>query len=163
MNPRLALRIACYLLVADAIGALLLAGLLGPLGLVLITTALGLSWWRTGSGRPMTRLDRLLVLLVAGAATIHLVYVAHAEKGLGVIDGKSLELKTDINLPGTAEAFQLETGRPRLYVNVPSPSQIVVIDTDKNEVANSYPLKMAAANFAPMPTLVVLSTSSPVE
>ncbi len=76
MNPRLTLRISCYLLVADAIGALLLAGLLGPLGLVLIAAALGLSWWRTGSGRPMTRLDRLLVLLVAGAATIHLVYVA---------------------------------------------------------------------------------------
>ena len=78
MHPRLALRIAAYLLVADAIGALLLAGLLGPLGLALIATALGLSWWRTGSGRRMTRLDRLLVLLGAGAATIHLVYVAQS-------------------------------------------------------------------------------------
>jgi transglutaminase-like putative cysteine protease len=78
MHPRLALRLAAYLLVADAIGALLLAGLLGPLGLALIATALGLSWWRTGSGRRMTRLDRLLVLLAAGAATIHLVYMAQS-------------------------------------------------------------------------------------
>src|SRR5262249_14163160 len=76
MNPRLALRIAAYLLVADAVGALLLANLLGPLGLLLIATALAVSWWRTGSGRTMTRLDRLLVLLAAGAATIHLVYMA---------------------------------------------------------------------------------------
>jgi hypothetical protein len=77
----------------------------------------------------------------------HLVYVAHAEKGLGVIDGKSLELKADISLPGPAESFQLEAGRPRLYLNTPSPSQVVVIDTDKNEVVKNYPLKMAAANY----------------
>jgi DNA-binding beta-propeller fold protein YncE len=63
----------------------------------------------------------------------HLVYVAHAEKSLGVIDGQSLELKADISLPGSAESFQLETSRPRLYLNIPSPSQVVVLDTDKNE------------------------------
>ena len=78
----------------------------------------------------------------------HLVYVAHAEKALGVIDGESLELKADIELPGSAEAFQLEAGRPRLYLNIPSPSQVVVIDTDKNAVTGSYPLKLAGANFA---------------
>ena len=32
--------------------------------------------------------------------------------------------------------------------NIPSPTQVVVIDTDKNEVVKSYPLKMAAANYA---------------
>jgi DNA-binding beta-propeller fold protein YncE len=78
----------------------------------------------------------------------HSVYVAHAEKALGVIDGESLELKTDITLPGSAEAFQLEANRPRLYLNIPSPSQVVVIDTGKNEVVSSYPLKLAGANFA---------------
>jgi DNA-binding beta-propeller fold protein YncE len=78
----------------------------------------------------------------------HCVYVAHAEKGLGVIDAQSFDLKTDINLPGPAEAFQLETGRPRLYVNVPSQSQVVVIDTDKNEAVNRYPLKLAGGNYA---------------
>ncbi len=77
-----------------------------------------------------------------------MVYVAHAEKGLGVIDGQALEKKADINLPGSAESFQLESGRPRLYLNIPSPTQVVVIDTDKNEVVKSYPLKMAAANYA---------------
>jgi DNA-binding beta-propeller fold protein YncE len=78
----------------------------------------------------------------------HLVYVAHAEKALGVLDAESLEQKADIDLPGSAEAFQLEAGRPLLYLNIPSPSQVVVIDTDKNQVAKSYPLKMAGANFA---------------
>jgi DNA-binding beta-propeller fold protein YncE len=78
----------------------------------------------------------------------HLVYVAHAEKALGVLDAESLEQKADIDLPGSAEAFQLEAGRPLLYLNIPSPSQVVVINTDKNQVAKSYPLKMAGANFA---------------
>ena len=74
----------------------------------------------------------------------HLVYVAHAEKALGVIDGKSHELKTDIELPGAAEGFEVETGRPRLYVAIPSPSVVVVIDTDKNEVLERYPVKLAS-------------------
>lgn len=77
----------------------------------------------------------------------HLVYVAHAEKGLGVIDGATLERKADITLPGSAESFQLEASRPRLYLNIPSPSQVVVIDTEKNDVIKSYPLKLAAANY----------------
>jgi DNA-binding beta-propeller fold protein YncE len=77
----------------------------------------------------------------------HLVYVAHAEKALGVIDGESLELKSDIELPGSAESFQIENARPRLYLNIPSPSQVVVIETDKNEVINRFPLKLAEANF----------------
>ena len=75
------------------------------------------------------------------------VYVTHAEKSLAVIDAKSLEIVADIKLPGDPEAFQLETGRPRLYLNVPSPSQVVVVDTDKQEVVARYPLRQARANF----------------
>jgi DNA-binding beta-propeller fold protein YncE len=73
----------------------------------------------------------------------HLVYVAHAEKELGVIDARTLTVKTNIKLPGAAEAFQMETKRPRIYLNTPSPSLVVVIDTEKNEVMNTYPVKMA--------------------
>jgi DNA-binding beta-propeller fold protein YncE len=75
------------------------------------------------------------------------VYVTHAEKSLAVIDAKSLEVKADIKLPGDPEAFQLETARPRLYLNTPSPSQVVVIDTDKSEVIGRYPLYLAGKNF----------------
>ncbi len=77
----------------------------------------------------------------------HLVYVAHADKALGVIDAKTYEVRTDIQLPGNAEAFQIEKERPRLYLNVP-PNQVLVIDTDKNEVIEKYALTGATKNEA---------------
>jgi DNA-binding beta-propeller fold protein YncE len=76
----------------------------------------------------------------------NLVYVAHAESSLGVIDAKSFAIKADIKLPGSAEAFQLETGRPLLYVNVPSSTEVAVIGTDKNEIVKRYPIKAAGTN-----------------
>jgi DNA-binding beta-propeller fold protein YncE len=73
-----------------------------------------------------------------------LVYVAHAENALGVIDARTFALKADIKLPAAAEGFQIEAGRPRIYLNNPSPSQVVVIDTEKNEVIKTFPIKMAS-------------------
>jgi DNA-binding beta-propeller fold protein YncE len=77
-----------------------------------------------------------------------IVYVAHAEKELGVIDAKSLVVKTNIKLPAAAEGFVFETKRPRLYLVTPEPSQIVVIDTDKNAVVTTYPIKSAGGGHA---------------
>jgi hypothetical protein len=73
----------------------------------------------------------------------HLVYVAHAEKMLGVIDAKTYEVKADIKLPDTAEGFEMEAKRPIMYLNVPAVNQVAVIDTEKNEVVKTYPTKLA--------------------
>ena len=72
----------------------------------------------------------------------HLVYVEHAEQSLSVIDAKSLEVKTTIKLPGDPEGFQLESKRPRLYLNA-QPDHVVAIDTDRNVVLAVHPLKLA--------------------
>jgi DNA-binding beta-propeller fold protein YncE len=72
-----------------------------------------------------------------------LVYVAHATTAIGVIDAKSYEQKADIKLPGTAEGFQMEVGRPRMYVCIPKPSMVAVVDTTKNDVISKYPVEMA--------------------
>jgi DNA-binding beta-propeller fold protein YncE len=77
----------------------------------------------------------------------HRVYVAHAESSLGVIDAESFAIKADIKLPGPAEAFQLEVGRPRLYLNSPSSSEVIVVDTDKNEIVSRHKLKLAGGNY----------------
>ncbi|OAI50669.1 hypothetical protein AYO44_17575 [Planctomycetaceae bacterium SCGC AG-212-F19] len=79
-------------------------------------------------------------------AKTHLVYVAHAENALGVIDAKTFEVKADIKLPAMAEGFVLENARPRLYVNITSLSQVVQIDSDTNKITNTYPIKLAGAN-----------------
>jgi DNA-binding beta-propeller fold protein YncE len=70
------------------------------------------------------------------------VFVA-GEKDMAVIDAKSLELVTTIQLPAPPEGFQIATEQPRLYVNVGPQFQVVAIDTDKNEVAAKHPLKAA--------------------
>jgi hypothetical protein len=74
----------------------------------------------------------------------HLTFVAHDEKALGIIDAKTYAVSPDIKLPGTAEGFQIESARPRLYLNVPSPSQVLVIDTGKKEIVSTYPIKSAS-------------------
>jgi DNA-binding beta-propeller fold protein YncE len=75
------------------------------------------------------------------------VYVSHAENALSVIDPKKMEVKATIKLPGAPEAFQLDPSQPRLYVNIPRPSQVAVVDTDKNEVVHKFPLTLAGANY----------------
>lgn len=79
-------------------------------------------------------------------AATHLVYVAHAEKALGIINVQTYEQKPDITLPGAAEGFQIETKRPRLYLNVPSPAEVLVIDTEKNTILERFPVKMAGGH-----------------
>jgi DNA-binding beta-propeller fold protein YncE len=79
----------------------------------------------------------------------HLVFVAHAENVLGVLDAKTFAVSPDIKLPGAAEGFQIATGKPLLYLVIPSPSQLVVIDTGKKEVVTTYPIN-AASNGHPL-------------
>jgi DNA-binding beta-propeller fold protein YncE len=73
----------------------------------------------------------------------HLIFVGHGEKALSVIDARTYEVKAEIALPGQPEGFQLDTKRPRLYLNTVRPTRLVFIDTDKNEVLHSNPLKRA--------------------
>jgi len=70
------------------------------------------------------------------------VFVA-AEKDMAVIDAESLKLVTTIKTPAPPEGFQIATEKPRLYLNVGPKFEVVVIDTDKNEVAARHPLKAA--------------------
>jgi DNA-binding beta-propeller fold protein YncE len=75
------------------------------------------------------------------------VHVGHAEKGLAAIDAQTLRVHANIALPGPPESFQLEKGRARLYLNSPSPAQVVVIDLTKNAVLKKFPLRLAGANY----------------
>jgi DNA-binding beta-propeller fold protein YncE len=74
------------------------------------------------------------------------VYVGYAGGALAVLDpdGKPLG---DIKLAGHPESFQLETGGPRIFVNVPDANQIAVVDREKQAVTAKWPVTSAGANY----------------
>jgi DNA-binding beta-propeller fold protein YncE len=76
-----------------------------------------------------------------------MVYVAHLEKSLGIVDAKQLTVKADLKLPGFPESLTLEQKRPRMYMNTPEPAGVMVFDTEKREVIKTYPLKLASGNY----------------
>lgn len=78
-----------------------------------------------------------------------MAYVVHAEKSLAVISARTNTVKVDIKLSAEGEGFVLEENRPRLYITTPSPCQIIVIDTDKNETVATYRVN-AASNSHPV-------------
>ena len=75
------------------------------------------------------------------------IYVVHADSELSVIDAKDYTLRSPIALPRSVGAFKLEAGRPRMYVNAKI-GQVVVIDTDRDEVVGHFPVAPAGVNAA---------------
>ncbi len=84
MSLTLAVRLATYLLVLDGVVALVLAGLLGPVGMAVVVAALALSWAQAAiRARIRTRgLGAALVGVAAAASVVDLLYLAET-----VLDG----------------------------------------------------------------------------
>jgi DNA-binding beta-propeller fold protein YncE len=72
------------------------------------------------------------------------------QRSLTVIDGKALTVITKIELPGSPHGFQLASKHPRVYVNVGLPNQVVVIDSDKNEIVARYPVQGTSKGIGPL-------------
>ena len=75
------------------------------------------------------------------------IYVVHADTELSVIDAQDYTLRSPIALPRSLGAFRLEGGRPRMYVNAKE-GQVVVIDTNRDEVIGRFPVAPAGVNAA---------------
>ncbi len=76
------------------------------------------------------------------------IYVVHADEELSVIDGGDFSARNPIALPKSLGGFQLEAGRPRMYVNAKEAGQIIVIDTEKDAVAGRFPVAPSGENAA---------------
>ncbi|MEJ8813347.1 hypothetical protein WKW77_19825 [Variovorax ureilyticus] len=74
------------------------------------------------------------------------VYVG-AGKALVRLDPDTLRILQRITLAGHPESFQIERGKSRIYVNVPTAGHIAVVDRESGKVAATWPLKGAARNF----------------
>lgn len=75
------------------------------------------------------------------------VYVGYSDGAIAVLDAGSGRVKARIPLAGHPESFQMETGGPRLFVNVPSRGQIAVVDRRAGRVIAAWPVPGASANF----------------
>ena len=72
------------------------------------------------------------------------IYVGYGEGALAVFSPEGRHL-ADVPLGGHPESFQLDGGR--IYVNVPSRREVAVVDADKLQVSETWPVNDTAANF----------------
>jgi hypothetical protein len=75
------------------------------------------------------------------------IYVGFGEGGIGVINATDGKRVGSIKLAAHPEAFELEKGGHRIFVNVPNANQVAVIDRDKGEVISTWKPDGASANF----------------
>jgi DNA-binding beta-propeller fold protein YncE len=75
-------------------------------------------------------------------------YVVHADEELAVIDARTYATRSPIALPKDLGAFQLESRRPRMYLNAKSAGQVIVIDTQTDRVIDRFPVAPAGMNAA---------------
>jgi DNA-binding beta-propeller fold protein YncE len=80
-------------------------------------------------------------------ADAKLAYVGYGDGALAVIDPEAVKKVADIKLDGHPESFQFEGKGKRIFVNVPSAKQVVVIDRGKRAVVAKWEVKDAGANF----------------
>ncbi len=75
------------------------------------------------------------------------LYVGFGNGGLGRLAAVSGSRIDDIGLSGHPESFQLETGGPLIFVNVPDAGDIEVVDRAAGAKISSWPLSRSRANF----------------
>ncbi len=75
------------------------------------------------------------------------VYVGYGGGALAAIDPAAGRVLGRVALPGHPESFQLASAGARIYVNVPSASQIAVVDREAMRVTAAWPVSSAKANY----------------
>ena len=68
-------------------------------------------------------------------------------RALAILDPQTLAVIQRIELPGHPEAFELEPSGRRLFVNVPSAGQVVVVDRQSGTITSTWLVAGAAGNF----------------
>ena len=80
-------------------------------------------------------------------AVARIVYAGYGDGAIAAISPADGKVLGRVNLPGHPESFQLEPSGSRIFVNVPSASQIAVIDRKAMKVIATWPVKAAGANY----------------
>jgi DNA-binding beta-propeller fold protein YncE len=75
------------------------------------------------------------------------VFVGYGSGALAIIDPVNGDRIGEIKLKGHPESFQLEKSGPRIFVNIPTAQQIVVVDREKRAVIAAWPTGGGSANY----------------
>jgi hypothetical protein len=75
------------------------------------------------------------------------IIVGYGNGGLAIIDPASAKRVTDIRLSVHPEAFQLEPGGNRIFVNIPRAQAIAVVDRQSGKQTATWPMRVAGGNF----------------
>ena len=76
-----------------------------------------------------------------------LIFVGYGSGGIAVLDAMTGRELGTTRLRGHAEAFEVENGGARIYVNVPEAKEIAVADWNRRSVIARWPMEKYRANF----------------
>lgn len=80
-------------------------------------------------------------------AALRLIFVGYGSGGIGVLDAMTGRELGAVKLRGHAEAFEVENGGARIYVNVPTAEEIAVVDWKQRRVVARWPMVKYRDNF----------------
>jgi len=80
-------------------------------------------------------------------ASANRLYIGFGSGAIGAVDPSNSMLLAQARLPGHPESFQLEHSGSRIFVNVPTASQVAVIDRVPMRVVATWPVNAAGACF----------------
>jgi DNA-binding beta-propeller fold protein YncE len=80
------------------------------------------------------------------AETRH-VYVGFGDGGIGVLDSMTGKLLGEIKVRAHPEAFEVEKGDGRIYINVPEAHEIAVADWQHRAIVARWPMEEYHSNF----------------
>ena len=75
------------------------------------------------------------------------LYVGFGSGALAAIDPSDGRVLAQVKLPAHPESFQLEREGTRVFVNVPTARQVVVVDRASMKVTGTWPVATADANY----------------
>ena len=75
------------------------------------------------------------------------VVVGYGRGGIGLVDAATGSIAGEIPLDAHPEAFALEAGGPRIFVNAPGAHEVAVVDRQAGKVIAQWSIGLAAANF----------------
>lgn len=75
------------------------------------------------------------------------VFVGYGEGGIAALDAATGKLLDEVTVEGHPEAFEVQNGGKRVYINLPARRAVVVADLNSHRVVARWPLGGFRANF----------------